>query len=368
MKIRSKSTGQILRSIAVILAVAFVFAIVSCGDGAESGGSIKSVTYKGFKDGVTYTLKITENKSRAYLPQADDTYNLRFGAKESSGTVTEFDSGTITLKPDNSTETFSAWVSGTSLLTLTGKITYTDETSETGTIVLMAGNLSYSGKTLPAGKVGTVYSQNLASAKGATGITYAVAGGSTLPSGLGLSSAGMLTGTPDDTVTNATFSVTASATGYTSATATFTLTINPATSGGGGGGGALTLTLTGVGSLVGKFIDLQITSPSSNYDFAISNGTMQASAQAFAESGTITMPLLDPKTDKGWVVPNSTNTYYIYLFVADIETFDGSWYKKETVRFTSNNVQLDLSEFSLQDCPTTSGSLTITFPSSTMSI
>jgi len=87
-------------------------------------------------------------------------------------------------------------------------------------------SLSYTGKTLPAGLMGFPYEQNLASATGASGISYTIASGSTLPAGFSLSSGGMLTGTPNAVAANAKFSVTASATGYTSATADFSFSID----------------------------------------------------------------------------------------------------------------------------------------------
>ena len=87
--------------------------------------------------------------------------------------------------------------------------------------------LSYTGKTLPAGLMGFPYEQNLATATGATGISYTLASGSSaLPAGLSLSSAGILTGTPTAVTANAEFSVTASASGYTSATANFSFSID----------------------------------------------------------------------------------------------------------------------------------------------
>ena len=85
--------------------------------------------------------------------------------------------------------------------------------------------LSYTGKTLCAGTEGVAYSQDLATATGADGINYLLASGS-LPQGLSLSQAGLLSGTPVDITTNAAFSVLASAEGL-SATADFTVTIKP---------------------------------------------------------------------------------------------------------------------------------------------
>ena len=86
--------------------------------------------------------------------------------------------------------------------------------------------LSYTGTYLLGVIAGYPNSKDLATATGASGITYALASGSTLPAGLSLSSAGMLTGIPKSAVNNAPFSVTASAPGFTSATAAFFITID----------------------------------------------------------------------------------------------------------------------------------------------
>gem|GEM_PF-987463 len=65
--------------------------------------------------------------------------------------------------------------------------------------------LQISTTTLPAGQVGTAYSQALQATGGVTPYTWTVASGSSLPSGLSLSSAGVLSGTP---TTSGTFSFT----------------------------------------------------------------------------------------------------------------------------------------------------------------
>lgn len=83
--------------------------------------------------------------------------------------------------------------------------------------------LSFEGKTLSNGTVGVAYSQQL-EGTGADSISYALASGSTLPAGLSLSGS-TISGTPLAAVSDATFTVVASAEGYTSAEAIFTLTI-----------------------------------------------------------------------------------------------------------------------------------------------
>lgn len=94
----------------------------------------------------------------------------------------------------------------------------------------------YTATALENATVGTAYSASLATATGADGIVYALKSGMTPPSGLTLSSAGVLSGTPTAEAANAKFTVVASAEGAKSAEAEFTLTVTavvppPATEG-----------------------------------------------------------------------------------------------------------------------------------------
>ena len=77
---------------------------------------------------------------------------------------------------------------------------------------------------LPAGTVGTAYSQSFASSGGTGTKSWSVSAG-TLPAGLSLSSAGVLSGTP---TTAATSSFTVQVTGGGTATKAFSLTVNAA--------------------------------------------------------------------------------------------------------------------------------------------
>ncbi len=79
---------------------------------------------------------------------------------------------------------------------------------------------------LPAGYAGSSYSQTLAATGGSgTGYTFAVASGSTLPAGLTLSAAGVLSGTPTAAATSS-FEITATDSVGNKGSATFSLTIN----------------------------------------------------------------------------------------------------------------------------------------------
>lgn len=85
--------------------------------------------------------------------------------------------------------------------------------------------INYTGSKLADGEVGAVYSQSVATATGADGITYALDG--TAPAGLTLSESGTLSGTPT-AAGDFTLKVKASAKGAKETVASFTLTINEA--------------------------------------------------------------------------------------------------------------------------------------------
>lgn len=85
----------------------------------------QTVSYSGKSGGISYTLKITENLSRAaYNPQGGDGYVLTTSDEQkSSGTVQSFDAGEFTLKPANSEISFTAAISESNLTELAGTIT-----------------------------------------------------------------------------------------------------------------------------------------------------------------------------------------------------------------------------------------------------
>ena len=93
------------------------------------------------------------------------------------------------------------------------------------TIKVVLPLLTFENATLPNGTTNQIYGAQLPFATGASnGITYAIKAG-TLPAGLTLSGGGYVGGTPTVAVSRHTFTVTASAAGYTSADAVFTITI-----------------------------------------------------------------------------------------------------------------------------------------------
>lgn len=154
-------------------------------------------------------------------------------------------------------------------------VTATDDNAQTGsqayTLDIAPPTLTLLPATLPNGLAGTAYSQQFTASGGLAPYTYAVAAG-TLPAGLSLSSAGLLSGTPTaDGTYN--FSVQASdSTGGTAGTVTVaytltvgapTITIAPATIPDGVVGEAYTATLTASGG----------TAP---YTYAVTAGALPA--------------------------------------------------------------------------------------------
>lgn len=164
-------------------------------------------------------------------------------------------------------------------------VTATDDNAQTGsqayTLDIAPPTLTLLPATLPNGLAGTAYSQQFTAGGGLAPYTYALSAG-TLPAGLTLSSAGLLSGTPtaDGTYT---FSVQATdSTGGTAGTVTVaytltvgapTITIAPATIPDGVVGEAYTVTLTASGG----------TAP---YAYAVTAGALPAGL-ALGSGGTL---------------------------------------------------------------------------------
>jgi hypothetical protein len=152
-----------------MLALALTFGIVVTGcDHGDSNNTIpESVTYSSMdSSSTTYTLTVTDNTGRAaYAGKVGDTYELKIKrqsgtAKMSRGAVQaiESSSGSMTLKPSNTTTTFSVTASATSMTAISGTITLEDGTTEEApTEILMpsVGNNPFAG-TSWAGTVNSV--------------------------------------------------------------------------------------------------------------------------------------------------------------------------------------------------------------------
>ena len=115
----------------VTLTIALVCALATCDNGDSGGDKPQTVTYTGISDGITYTLVITENTAR-YAAQIGDAYELTVGAQKSTGTVSIVTSSVLTLKPSNSSATFTVTIvaAENKIIKLTGTITWADTTTE----------------------------------------------------------------------------------------------------------------------------------------------------------------------------------------------------------------------------------------------
>ncbi|QXZ81773.1 putative Ig domain-containing protein (plasmid) [Rhizobium sp. L51/94] len=114
-------------------------------------------------------------------------------------------------------------LSGTPTVTGSFSFTLTATDSTTGTpgqanqsysLSIISPTLTITPSTLPAGAIGAAYSQTLGTSGGTTPYTYAISAGA-LPSGLNLTTAGVLSGTP---TTNGNFNFTITATDANNAT------------------------------------------------------------------------------------------------------------------------------------------------------
>ena len=121
-----KNLSKLIGIIAFVAVIGFSFA--ACDDGGDP--TPQTVTYSGTANGITYTLKITENTAR-YAAQIGDAYELSVGAKKSTGTVENVSGGNLTLKPSNAEATFTASVSNGGISGFTGSITFDGDTTPT---------------------------------------------------------------------------------------------------------------------------------------------------------------------------------------------------------------------------------------------
>ncbi len=118
--------------------------------------------------------------------------------------------------------------------TPTFSITVTDSAQNTASLTFSLtvnpGVSITTGATLPVGYMNGNYSQTLAATGGSgTGYVWTVSSGSTLPAGLALSTAGVLSGTPTTQATS-TFNVTVTDSVQNTANRLFSLTVNPGVS------------------------------------------------------------------------------------------------------------------------------------------
>jgi len=108
------------------------------GGGVNTGPQTE--TYTGEANGQLYTLKITENTESRYTARYGDDYELTAGGKRSTGKVVSGGSN-LSLKPDNSSTTFTVTISAGYIREMDGNITWTngDITAAPATLTVPSG-------------------------------------------------------------------------------------------------------------------------------------------------------------------------------------------------------------------------------------
>lgn len=210
--------NKILKTaVSFTLALGVAFSLVACGDEPEEKGSL---TYTGSTlaaamVGEAYTATVATATGADAI-----TYTLKSGSALPAGlalAATGAISGTPTTAVSEAQFTVTASAKNYNSADATFKLTVTEAGSPL--------TLTYTGSTLTPAKVGEEYTGTVATATGADGITYALKTGSTLPAGLELAETGAISGTPTTAVSEAEFTVTASAANAASANATFKITV-----------------------------------------------------------------------------------------------------------------------------------------------
>jgi hypothetical protein len=183
-------------------------------------------------------------------------------------------------------------ISGTPTTAGTSNFTVevTDSLGNTATslqlsIAINAGLSITTNTTLPAGTVSAAYAETLTASGGSGSYTWALASGSSLPSWLQLTSAGVLSGTPT-TATAYSFTITVTDSASNTASATFSLTIN----------GALSITTTYLPSgteNVAYSQTIGVSGGTQPYTFSITSGSLpswanSSTSTAFTSNGQIT--------------------------------------------------------------------------------
>ena len=172
--------------------------------------------------------------------------------------------------------------------------------------------------SLPNGTVGTTYSQTLM-ATGSTPITWSIDTGS-LPNGLTLSTAGVISGT---LTTANTFNFTVKATNATG-NGTKALSIVIATSGGGGGNG--TFTLSGIPSTHnGKYAFLYANTSTGNLAYGCQSGNTMTGVFTLSpiSGGSCNLPMwLVSNTDGSLSRYSGNDTFSVNVTLSPIGTVD----------------------------------------------
>ena len=200
------------------VALVTVFGLSGCGGGSSSSSSPVSVSVTASATTVDATNSVTLTATVA-------------NDKNAAGVSWSVSGGGTLSNSTTSSTTYTAPSTVSSSLTVTVTATsHTDGTKSGSATLTVPATPKITTSSLPAGTVGTAYSATLAGSGGITPYTWTISAG-TLPAGLSLSTAGVLSGTPTAAgvgTSSLTFKLTDSgkATALT-ATQQLSLTINP---------------------------------------------------------------------------------------------------------------------------------------------
>jgi hypothetical protein len=193
-----------------------------------------------------------------------------------------------TLPPGVAVITSTGAVSGspTTAGTYTFTVTATDSAANVGsrsyTITI---GLSLSPTSLPGGTAGTAYSQQITAGGGSGSYTYTASSG--VPPGLGLNSAGLLSGTPTSAGTYS-FTVTANDTAGNSGSRSYSLAIGAAATCGGVSFSVANASTTAPHPFIFAVTKAGTATITCTVNYATSNGTAVAGVNYTATSGTLT--------------------------------------------------------------------------------
>jgi hypothetical protein len=226
------------------------------------------------------------------------TWTLAAGSSLPAG-LTLSTAGVISGTPTTAgTSTFTVTVSDSTIPTAkTASKAFSVTVNPAGAVLTISTT-----SPLPAGTVGTAYTQTLTATGGTTPYSWALAAGSpALPAGLTLSTAGVISGTP---TASGTVSVNITVTDAATATATqaFSITINPA-------GAALTITTTSplAAAIFGTPYSqtLAATGGTAPYSWALASGSTALPAGLTLSAGGVISG-----TPTAPAVPNATTSNF----------------------------------------------------------